>query len=97
MDPREKLKYKALWNDILKKTEIIAKSNEDCSYDEYLTFLNITEESYLLALRSTIKAPTVFLRRDVSERKMNNYNKEILLLWGANMDIQFILSPYGLC
>lgn len=91
----EKKKLRDLHKIIKEKTEKIAKIDENCSFDEFLEYLGISEESYILAVRSLLKRPTVFLRRNVNERKINGYNREMLLLWGAHMDIQFIVSPYG--
>lgn len=86
------VKAKALMTDIETKTELIARTNEDCSFDEYLTMLGVNDESYILAVRSKLKKPTVCLKRNVNERKINAYNRDMLLLWEANMDIQFV-SP----
>ncbi len=37
----------------------------------------------------------VVLKRKKSEARINNYNPDILLLWGANMDIQPVGGMYG--
>lgn len=91
----EKKKAQNLNREIKQKTELIARLHEDCSFDEYLDYLGVTEESYIIAIRSNLKRPTVFLRRNLNERKINAYNREMLILWEAHMDIQFIVSPYG--
>ena len=90
----DKKKAKELMKEIEIKTEQIARTNEDCSFDEYLEQLNVDEDSYIQAVRSKLKKPTVCLRRNVNERKINAYNRDMLILWEANMDIQFILSGY---
>ncbi|KAK3913038.1 ATP-dependent DNA helicase PIF4 [Frankliniella fusca] len=95
MDEQEKLTARKLWSEIKEQTEIIAKNNEDCSFDEYLAYLNLDEQSYIQALRSKLKRPTVFLGRNLNERRVNAYNKEMLILWEAHMDIQLVVSPYG--
>lgn len=46
-------------------------------------------------IRSSLKRAKVFLRREINEVMVNNYNFDILSLHQANMDIQFILDPYA--
>jgi hypothetical protein len=48
-----------------------------------------------VALRSSLTRPTLFLARRLSEMRINSYNKEILEMTRANMDIQFCLDPYA--
>ncbi|KAK3933221.1 ATP-dependent DNA helicase PIF4 [Frankliniella fusca] len=95
VDEQEKLKARKLWSEIKEQTEVIAKNHEDCSFDEYLAYLNVDEQSYFQALRSKLKRPTVFLGRNLNERRVNAYNREMLILWEAHMDIQLVVSPYG--
>ncbi|KAK3922139.1 ATP-dependent DNA helicase [Frankliniella fusca] len=80
---------------IPKVTEVIARTDEDCTFDEYLAYLNIDEQSYMMALRSKLKRPTGFLKRNLNERRINAYNREMLQLWEAHMDMQLLVSPYG--
>ena len=37
----------------------------------------------------------MFLKRSVSESRINNYNSTLLNSWKANMDIQYILDSYS--
>ena len=55
----------------------------------------ITLDDYYLMLRSSLKSSTVFLKRTCRELMLNQYNREILLLHRANMDIQHVTDPYG--
>jgi hypothetical protein len=59
--------------------------------------LNLSYEGYINAIRSSIKKPKVFWKRSFSAIKLNAYNKHLLLLQRANIDIQFILDPYACC
>ena len=68
---------------------------EDITFDQLLYNLNVTEENYLLAIRSSLNAPTVFLKRNPNELRVNNYNPACLKAWRANMDIQFVLDVYA--
>ena len=67
------------------------KEGQDITFDQLLSKLNITECDYILAVRSSINAPTVFLRNPY-ELRINNYNPSCLSAWRANTDIQFVLD-----
>ena len=71
------------------------KDDEDITFDELLSKLNITEENYLLAMRSSLNTPTIFLKRNYNEVRINNYNPACLSAWRANMDIQYVLDVYA--
>ena len=71
------------------------KEGEDISFDELLLQLKVTKENYLLAIRSSINTPTVFLKRNPNELRINNYNPACLSAWRANMDIQYVLDVYA--
>ena len=71
------------------------KYGENISFEDYLHKLQLTEESYILALRHTLKRDTLFLKRTPSEIRINNYNSNLLKAWKANMDIQYVLDPYA--
>lgn len=68
------------------------KDDEDITFDELLSKLNITEENYLLAIRSSLNTPTIFLKQNYNEVGINNYNPACLSAWRANMDIQYVLD-----
>lgn len=57
--------------------------------------LKLSEQQYILAIRSSLKAPTIFLKRTPDELRINNYNAACLSAWRANMDIQFVLDVYA--
>ena len=71
------------------------KYGEDITFEDFLKKLGLTEESYLLAIRNTLKRDTLFLKRSPSEIRINNYNAHLLQAWQANMDIQYVLDPYA--
>lgn len=48
-----------------------------------------------LAIRSSIKRATVFHHREVNEAFINPYNRDLLLAWKANIDIQYVLDTYA--
>ena len=87
-------KHKDDWKNISKHLNDM-KEGEDISFDQLLTNLNITEQNYCLAIRSSLHSPTIFLKRSPNELRVNNYNSACLSAWRANMDIQFVLDVYA--
>ena len=57
---------------------------KDLSEDDYIRYISITK-----------KGKSIILKRDVKERFINNYNKEMMIAWNANMDIQLALDPFA--
>ena len=64
--------------------------------DEVLTHACVSEEDYINALKITKRGRSVILKRDPGDAFTNGYNFSILLLWGANIDFQFILDEYSM-
>ena len=71
------------------------KENNFMEFNQILIQLNISYESYILALRSTIKKREIFLKRRLEEIYINNYMKQFVNVWNANHDIQYVLDPYS--
>ena len=51
-------------------------------------------QEYHCILASSLKQPKLFLRRNPNEVRINAYNPLMLLLWKANMDVQYIVNIY---
>ena len=68
---------------------------DDISFDEFLQRLNMSEGLYILALRSSIKRDTVFLKREPNAMRVNNYNVDCLRAWRANLDVQVVLDIFS--
>ena len=85
---------KDLWKDIKKELND-QKEGVDITFDQLMENLGVSEERYILAIRSSINSPTVFLKRMPNELRVNNYNPACLKAWRANMDIQFVLDVYA--
>ena len=79
---------KQSWRDIKKRLNDF-KDREDITFDQLLSDLEVPEETYILAIRSSLNSPTIFLKRKPNELRVNNYNAACLSAWRANMDIQF--------
>ena len=71
------------------------KDGEDITFYQLFTNLHVSEEDYILAIRSSLNCPTTFLKRRPNELRVNNYNAACLSAWRANMDIQFVLDVYA--
>lgn len=65
------------------------------SFSDFLKELEMDLHTYLLAVRSSLCSPKIFLKRIPCETIVNNYNTVALKCWEANMDIQFILDQYA--
>ena len=87
-------KHKDNWRNITKRLNDM-KEGEDMTFDQLLVSLNITEQKYILAIRSSLNSPTIFLKREPNELRVNNYNSACLSAWRANMDIQFVPDVYA--
>lgn len=92
--PNKLKQLKETWKNIKKKLNDM-KEGEEITFDQLLLNLNVSEETYLLAIRSSLNSPTIFLKRQPNELRVNNYNSSCLSAWRANMDIQFVLDVYA--
>ena len=94
MDDDELDQHKDAWQ-FMKKYLNDMKEGEDITFDQLCIHLKLTEQNHLLAIRSSLKTPTIFLKRKPNELRVNNYNAACLGAWRANMDIQFVLDVYA--
>ena len=94
MEDNEVDQHKDTWK-FIKKHLNVMKEGEDITFDQLVVNLKLTEQNYLLAVQSSLKTPTIFLKRKPNELRINNYNAACLSAWRANMDIQFVLDVYA--
>ena len=87
-------KHKDTWKNISKHLNDM-KEGEDIAFDQLLINLDVTEQNYYLAIQSSLNSPTIFLRTNPNELRVNNYNSACLKACRANMDIQFVLDVYA--
>ena len=71
------------------------KNKNFINFKQILSELKISYQTYILALRSTIKKKKVFLKRNLREIFINNYLNQLVHVWKANHDIQYVLDPYS--
>jgi hypothetical protein len=85
---KEKLDIKNLTDeDIDKKYKNDLKS--------FLKDLDIDYEAYKKAIRISERGQMVVLKRTLKERNVNNFNKEWMLAWRANLDLQFCYDGFA--
>ena len=85
---KEKLDIKNLTDeDIDKKYKNDLKS--------FLKDLDIDYEAYKKAIRISERGKIVVLKRTLKERNVNNFNKEWMLAWRANLDLQFCYDGFA--
>ena len=70
-------------------------TGEAIDFGEFLARLKLTLDEYILAIRSSLKSTTIFLKRTPSEIRVNAYNPALIRAWRANMDIQFVTNVYA--
>ena len=58
--------HKEAWK-FVKKYLNDMKEGQDITFDQLLVNLRLTEKNYLLAIRSSLKAPTIFLQCSMSQ------------------------------
>lgn len=71
------------------------KEGINISFAEFLLQLDLDESEYIECIRSSIKSPTIFLKREQYDIRINPYMKNLLSIYGANHDIQYVLDPYA--
>lgn len=99
---REDVESGSKWTEIKQNViKINQKMNEffkkkiEMGFEQLLNEIGIDENSYISAIRTTIKNSTNFLKRSSLEVAINAYNQSILNIVQANIDIQYISNPYA--
>ena len=68
---------------------------EDISMEELLSKANVSHSMYLCGLKICSTGNSVVMKRKPLESWINTYNPDIIKVWKANMDLQYILDPYA--
>ena len=68
---------------------------DDISLDELLVKAGVPQATYLQGLRICYKGYSVVMQRTPQDSWINTYNPDIIRVWKANMDLQYILDPYA--
>ena len=89
-------KLKKLRSTIKKYMEGLKKNLHDArSFDQFLADLDLDLPTYIKVIRAGLEAPEVFLKRAPCDMRTNNYPKNAAHIWDSNMDLQYVLDPYG--
>ena len=65
------------------------------SLEDLITRAGVPIDTYIRALQFSSGGNSIVLKRKTAECWINNYKLDILRVWRANMDIQYILDPYA--
>ena len=98
MDPEEKAELLSKVKLTLQKAKsFLERSNidENITFEEFLLEISVTKDEYMKHISISEHGKVLVLKRDVSERSINNFNPEWLEAWDANMDIQLALDPFA--
>ena len=80
-DLHNKQSYSNTYDDINKLIQTKYKNKNFISFKQILSELKISYQTYILALRSTIKKKKVFLKRTLREIFINNYMSQLVHVW----------------
>ena len=75
--------------------EHLSKLEQDKTFDEFLEKLGLNEDDYLKAVQTSVQTEKVFLKRRPIECRINPYMKDLLGVWNANHDVQYVLDAYA--
>jgi len=81
--------------EVLKGVRSAVEKNPEKSIEEVLSTENIEPDLYVQCLQESKRGATVILQREPCDMYINNYNPDILGLWKANMDLQYVADPYS--
>ena len=65
------------------------------SLEEVLKKANVTKEQYTESLKVTKHGKNIILKRSPSDTFTNGCNHEILRIWQANIDFQYVIDAYS--
>ncbi len=86
--------YEKLYEKIKKNLDQM-KEGTDQPFEMFMSEMKCSLTEYLSAISTSIKGPTVFLKRSLKEIRINPYMKNLLGAWRANHDIQFVTDAYA--
>jgi len=94
-EPAEEVTHAENFSRIKAFLATLKACDESLTMTDFLSAVHLDYNSYILAIRSSLKTPTTFIKRAPDELRVNNYNIDCLRAWRANHDIQFILDIYA--
>ena len=88
-------KHKGNFEKINKLINSLKTEDAEMDFTTFLERLKLDNDQYLKAIRSSLSSTKLFLKRSVSEVRVNSYNPTLLKCWRANMDLQYVLDAYS--
>ena len=82
-------------NHFTKIQEHLANLDTDITFDKFLEEVGISEDDYMKAIQTSLRTEKIFLKRKPFESRINPYMKDLIGVWKANHDIQFVLDAYA--
>ncbi len=79
----------------VRKTLDDKDTSDDISMDELLDKAGVSYATYMQGLKICSKGNSVVMQRTPSESWINTYSPDVIRVWKANMDLQYILDPYA--
>ena len=92
MDKRKEVLGKAL--EILEDRDDY-KIDEETTFEDFLELIKCKEKDYYEYISTSERGLILVSKRSVKERYINNYNREWLEAWNANLDVQFAFDTYA--
>ena len=80
---------------LLKAFQEAMQTHPEASHEDLLHKTGTTPFEYEEALKIGFKGSKIVLKRNRCECRTNPYNTEILMIWRANMDVQYIEDAVG--
>ncbi|XP_076872151.1 uncharacterized protein LOC143522232 [Brachyhypopomus gauderio] len=77
------------------KTALLNTEANFESADDLFASLGINQETFEAAYQTIGKKNSVVLKRKPCDAWVNQYNRNLLNAWNANMDIQFVIDAYS--
>lgn len=68
---------------------------DNISLEELLERAKVPYSMYVKGLGICCKGSSIILQRNPAESWINAYNPDVINVWKANMDLQYILDPYA--
>ena len=84
--------YQEYYNTVQKHLNNVEQGE---TFDEFLENTRLSEDDYLKALQTSVTTDKVFLKRRPIECRVTPYMKDLLGVWKANHDIQYVLDAYA--
>ena len=98
MSEKDRSEKKKRAAEVLSNAKILLEDpnfDEAMKIEDFYKAIGTDEKEYLEFLSISERGRVLVLKRDLKERNVNNYNKEMILAWNANMDIQLVVDPYA--